>query len=319
MREIDELCSLIKSDPKSLIIIDWADETNEFDIQRMHDLVLKLNDIDLIDSVIKLITAEWDLLESQDDLRCYKLSDKGVYVRKFPLRNIYFCEPISPLDPFINFSSMEQTLAGVLFLCKREALSKIIPLMKQQNLKKQLLEKYSQPDEQNHNNTNRIMTYPAPVILTFFDNKLYSTAEEQQNLRDVLQAEMINIDTANGREWFAFYATYRYVKGLVSSKKDYVDFFSDIEKLLPNALPKLNSDEQGDKRYKHYTLQLGKEVDKWYVDGDKLPPINSLMWADYHFGCSEKVFKKLSIIIKRLFQRLHSLEENLSSEKGVTS
>lgn len=319
MRNIDELCSLIKSNPQNIAVIDWAEETDEFDISRMHELILKLNDIDLIDSVIKIIVSEWDLLESMDDPRCYKTMEDGRIDRKFPLRNIYFCEPEYPLDPFVNSSSMMQTIAGTLFLCKREALMKKIPMMKHEKLKAQLIEKYSQTSDgiQEINSTQKYL--PAPVKLSFFDSRLYIIAEEQQELRKLLQAEQTNIDTNNGRDWFAFYAAYRYVRKCNSTKKGYVDFFSDIEKLLPGVLLKLNNDKVGDQRYRHYTIQLSKEVDNWYVDNNKLPPINRLVFNDYAFRCTEEMFNKLEIIIRRLFNSFNSLEETLKEKKGISA
>ena len=161
--------------------------------------------------------------------------------------------------------------------------------------------------------------FPNLVTLLFFDKNIYVTAEEQQRLRKELQSELTNIDASSGREWFAFYAAYRYVKKQNSAKHCYVHFFSDIEKLLPESIPNLKKDEIGDKRYKHYTLQLSKEVNNWYVDGGKLPPLNRLVWNDYIFHCKQDLFSKLEIIIKRLFNKLNSLEKELKVEKGIGS
>ena len=315
MREIDELVTLIKSDPKSIVDMDWAEETNDFDIPRMHELVLKLNDIDLIDSVTKMIVAEWELLLSQDDPRCYNISDKGKE-EKFPDRTDFSDGPIVNKDLRFIINVSAKSITGVLYLCKEEVLRQLRPIWKHQATKAKLIEKYSQPSESSQDITPQIII-PDPVKLHFFNKNLYVTADEQEKLRVVLRSELHNIDKTSGREWFVYYAAYRYVQNSNKTMKGYVDFFTDIEKLIPDSLPEVNINEERYPRYKHYTTQLKKEVDHWYVDEDKLPPINNLLYSNYHFGCSEDAFDQKELIIKRLFNRFHSLEDELKRAKGI--
>lgn len=314
MTQIEELSNLIKSDPQKIAFLDWAEETGDFSTQRMHDIILSLNDIGLINSVINMIYAEWNFLESQNDPRCYELTDNGQRKLKYPNRYDYLSEPICWGD---LFDVKIDSISGVLFLCKQEALRKIIPQKEREEQKAKIIEKYSQPSENKEVERSEELPLPDPVRLEFFNDSLYCTAEGQQQLRKELQTELTNIDTTSGREWFAYYATYRYVRKHLGTKCQYVDFFSDIEKILQGALANIKQDAKGDKRYKHYTAQLSKEVEHWYVDNGKLPPIESLNYNQYHFGCSEKSFNKLQPIIKSLYRKINLLESSLKTKKGV--
>ena len=137
--------------------------------------------------------------------------------------------------------------------------------------------------------------------LKFFDMKKFDTAEKQLKLSKILREMAIKIDRSSGREWFGLYAAYRYAKRETGIDGSYVDFFSDIEALIPDMLTVNNRDARGDLRYKNYTKGLGKEVRDWYVDNKLLPPINSLIYRSYHFGCNEDRFMKLKGIISELY------------------
>ena len=317
MRKLEELCNLIMSSPSSLLDIDWAEETNNFDIQRMYELVLNLNDMEIINAVIALIISEWNVLKSINDPRCYIILENGNEELKFPDPKDYSHEPIcdSNIGIFLNCQVSTKSITGLFYLIKIEAYRKLKPIMERKKIQEQIKNKYCHQTNNEHVGTEPPL--PDPVQLLFFDNNLYITAEEQNELRKILQAEIITIDKNNGRHWFAFYATYRYVRQQNGIKHSYVDFFSDIENLLPGYLTMLNFNEKGDKRFKHYTIQLSKEVDCWYVDNGSLPPINTLVYSDYHFGCNIDTFNKLHMIILRLYGKIHSLEERLKKEKGI--
>ena len=308
MKTIEELCTLIKCNPKSLVDIDWGEETDGFDIPRMHELVLNLDDIELINSVSELIIAEYNYLLSQDDPRCFKSLNNGGEIPKFPDRTDYSNEPIiMELSQNISTSS----ISGVLFLCKKEALRKLLPKMEHEEIRAKVLEQYSQPSNVEQENNNKKEVLPEPVTLKFFGQRLYVTSAEQQNLREILKESLHEIDVTNGRDWFAYFAAYRYVQKQNSAKIGYVDFFTDIELLLPGVLTMLNTDKKGDKRYKHYTSQIAKEANNWFVDKGKLPPINNLVYSSYHFGCHQHTFDKLEKIIKVLFKKISQLEKEL--------
>ena len=255
------------------------------------------------------------MLLSRDDSRCFHLSEDGHKKLKYPNNNDYLNEPIYlEIAPF--YISIE-SISGVLYFCKKEALTRLWPLKEHEELNNRLKEKYSQPLNNKKTVVPEDEPLPEPVKLKFFNERIYHTSEEQQSLRNILKNGISSIDTTNGRDWFAFYAAYRYVQDLRKKKLAYVDFFSDIENLLPEALPKLNRDEKGDKRYKHYTTQISKELDNWYVDGGKLPPLNNLAYDSYHFRCSKDMFKSLEGIIKYLFKELKHIEEELKMKKGI--
>ena len=137
--------------------------------------------------------------------------------------------------------------------------------------------------------------------LKFFDMKQFDTAEKQLKLSKVLRTMAMKIDRTTGREWFGLYAAYRYARKETGIDGCYVDFFSDIEALIPDMLYIMNREAKGDLRYKSYTKGLGKEVKDWYVDNKLLPPINSLIYRSYHFGCNEDRFLKLKSIISELY------------------
>lgn len=137
--------------------------------------------------------------------------------------------------------------------------------------------------------------------LKFFDMKKFDTAEKQLKLSQILREMAMKIDRSTGREWFGLYAAYRYAKRETGIDGSYVDFFSDIEALIPDMLTIMNREARGDLRYKNYTKGLGKEVRDWYVDNKILPPINSLIYRSYHFGCNEDRFMKLKGIISELY------------------
>ena len=140
--------------------------------------------------------------------------------------------------------------------------------------------------------------------LRFFSMKDFGSAEKQLALSKVLRDAAMKIDRNNGREWFGHYAAYRYAKKENGISGRYVDFFSDIESLIPDMLAIEDNAAKGDLRYKNYTKALGREVNDWYVDNMHLPPINSLVYRSYHFGCNENRFIKLKPIISELYRWL---------------
>lgn len=148
------------------------------------------------------------------------------------------------------------------------------------------------------------------VELSFFKDKLYSTIVMQNELCKLLIEASENFDKESGHDWFCIYAAYRYSQKEFGKKCEYVNFFTDIELLLPDALTKINREEKGDKRYHKYTMQLRKEVSYWYVNEGSLPPLNELVFSKYNFGCTEDQFRNSTKIIKKLSQQLMQLKDN---------
>lgn len=141
--------------------------------------------------------------------------------------------------------------------------------------------------------------------LKFFDMEDFDNVEKQIKLSKALRRSALKIDRNNGREWFGQYAAYRYAKKQIGVVGDYVDFFTDIEALIPDMLHIHNIKATGDLRYKNYTKALGREVVEWYVDDKKLPPVNSLVYRLYHFKCNETRFMKLKPVISELYKWLN--------------
>ncbi len=138
--------------------------------------------------------------------------------------------------------------------------------------------------------------------LKFFSMRDFDTAEKQLELSMVLRSSVQKIDRYNGREWFGVYAAYRYSKKQNGVSGSYADFFCDIESLIPDMLHIEDENAKDNSRYRKYSKGLGREVNNWYVDQMHLPPINSLVFRNYHFGCNETRFLKLKAIISELYK-----------------
>ena len=145
-----------------------------------------------------------------------------------------------------------------------------------------------------------------PVELKFFDSRRYNSDEKQLLLRKLMIDTATKIDVNNGRDWFCLYAAERYSQGCLGSKQGYVDFFSDIEKLAPEVLKKINQVETGYKRYKDYAELLSREVENWFVFNKCLPPINELLYQP-KFGCDRDVFMRYSQVIKDLSKQMKDI------------
>ena len=135
-----------------------------------------------------------------------------------------------------------------------------------------------------------------PCQLIFFDNVLFGSAIKQKKLFDLLSEVSSKFDISSGRGWFCIYAGYRYFKGELAVLDGYTDFFTDIENLLPDKLPKLDSSIiEKRERYHNYAQLLGREAALWYMDKGKLPPSNEITtWKEYFRGDKKQVRKVLS-------------------------
>lgn len=142
------------------------------------------------------------------------------------------------------------------------------------------------------------------VDFVFFEDKRLATLEQQNVLRRVLKSVLSRMDVDSGRDWVAPYIAYHYYIGREYLMKGYVDFFKDIEGLLPSVLTKVNADETGDKRYKAYTDLLRAECANWFILDDCLPPM--LEWTSnrfkYHVDDTRR--KRIQRIVKDIYQGL---------------
>ena len=161
-------------------------------------------------------------------------------------------------------------------------------------------------DSDAHNQADSTSAVFEPVELKFFDARRYNSDEKQMLLRKLMIDTATKIDVNNGRDWFCLYAAERYSQGCLGSKQGYVDFFSDIEKLAPEVLKKINQVETGYKRYKDYAELLSREVENWFVFNKCLPPINELLYQP-KFGCDRDVFMRYSQVIKDLSKQMKDI------------
>jgi hypothetical protein len=142
------------------------------------------------------------------------------------------------------------------------------------------------------------------VDFVFFADKRLTTLEEQNVLRRVLKGVLSRMDVDSGRDWVAPYIAYHYFIGREFLMKGYVDFFTDIEGLLPGVLTKVNADETGDKRYKAYTDLLRAECANWFILDDCLPPMQVWSSNQFTYHVDDTRRKRIQGIVKDIYQGL---------------
>lgn len=146
-----------------------------------------------------------------------------------------------------------------------------------------------------------------PCQLRFFDMVAFGSEEKQQKLIAMLREVATQIDTTSGRGWFCIYAGYRYYKQQLAVMGSYTDFFADIEALTPDLLTKIDKDEEGEARYHNYTVLMGREATLWYMDKNKLPPLNEItIWKDRFKGDKNRYSTHVQIIID-IYKRLKTI------------
>ena len=143
--------------------------------------------------------------------------------------------------------------------------------------------------------------------LQFFDMVQFGSEEKQPKLIAMLKEVVQQIDTTSGRGWFCIYAGYRYYKQQLAVSGGYVDFFADIEALVPDLLTKIDAAKVGEPRYHNYTQLLGREASAWYMDGKKLPPLNEITsWKERFDGDKNRYATSAKIIID-VYKRLKKI------------
>lgn len=115
-----------------------------------------------------------------------------------------------------------------------------------------------------------------PAKLRFFRDRCFRSIEGQESLKDLLKKILPRIDEESGRDWICLYMGYIFFKNKRIKLKKYVDFFDDIETLMPGVLTKIDETKSGYARYKMYVDTMTQECSKWFIDKGCLPPLN--MW-----------------------------------------
>lgn len=123
----------------------------------------------------------------------------------------------------------------------------------------------------------------------------------------MLKGVLPRIDIDSGRDWIAPYIAYHYFIGRELLKKDFVDFFKDIEGLLPEVLTKVNKDETGNKRYKIYTDLLRTECANWFIVDDCLPPMLEWNSSRFHYNVDDSRRSRIQQLVKDIYKGLQEV------------
>lgn len=143
-----------------------------------------------------------------------------------------------------------------------------------------------------------------PRQLQFFDMVTLGSEEKQPKLIAMLREVAQQIDTTSGRGWFCIYAGYRYYKQQLAVMGGYADFFADMEALVPDLLTTIDKEKEGEARYHSYTVLMGREARLWYMDKDKLPPLNEItVWKERFQGDKNRYATNAQVIID-VYKRL---------------
>lgn len=153
------------------------------------------------------------------------------------------------------------------------------------------------PEEQKAQEADATEVF-VPRQLQFFDMVAFGSEEKQPKLIAMLREVAQQIDTTSGRGWFCIYAGYRYYKQQLAVMGGYADFFADMEALAPDLLTRIDVTKEGEARYHNYTQLLGREAGLWYMDKEKLPPLNEItVWKERFRGDKNRYAANAKIII----------------------
>ncbi len=147
------------------------------------------------------------------------------------------------------------------------------------------------------------------VDFKFFDQSRFDTMDKQFSLRSAIKRIIPKIDVDNGRDWIAVYIAYHYYIGREFIMLGYADFFSDIEALLPGVLTKINKEaENGDKRYKNYTVLLLKECRNWFIVDECLPPMCEWKSIRFNYGVDQQRQNRIQNLVSDIYKRLKLID-----------
>lgn len=126
------------------------------------------------------------------------------------------------------------------------------------------------------------------VKLRFFKDRCFKDAGGQESLRGLIKSLLPRIDEESGRDWICLYMGYLFFKDKRIIMKKYVDFFSDIEALMPNILTKVDQAKSGYARYRQYIDTMTLEITRWFIEDGCLPPVNIWRSKTYDFQVDDK-------------------------------
>lgn len=140
------------------------------------------------------------------------------------------------------------------------------------------------------------------LVLRFFTHPYFNSLAGQERLRNVFYSIIPQLKMDTGRDWVAYYLWYHFYTGNLELLKNYVDFFSDLELLMPGFLTKVYKDKTGYARYKIYIDSMALETKRWFIMDEKLPPMN--VWKSktfcYKVGNARRI--KIQGLVTDLFQ-----------------
>ncbi len=146
------------------------------------------------------------------------------------------------------------------------------------------------------------------IDFKFFPQDSFDTMEKQNRLRELIQSILPKIDADSGRDWVVVYIACHFFMKRQLRMKRYVDFFSDIEALLPKVLTKVVADKQGDKRYKPYTDSLSYECNSWFIDNDCLPFVQEWKSNRFKYKVEDTRRNRIQELVTSLYQGMKKIE-----------
>lgn len=132
----------------------------------------------------------------------------------------------------------------------------------------------------------------------------FNTLEKQNVLRNTLREVAKKIDVDAGRDWVPVYIAYSFYSGKLKLVKRYVNFFTDIESLMPNTLTKIRQNETGDKRYRSYTESLAGECGNWFIKDNSLPSMNEWKSSDYRYSVTDDRKREVQQLVAEIHKKL---------------
>ena len=147
------------------------------------------------------------------------------------------------------------------------------------------------------------------VDLDFFDDGCFQSVEGQRMLRELLLSMISRIDVNSGRDWIGVYIAWHFFTGKLVLMKQYADFFSDIDALLPGALAKKGNKGQGYVLYKSYIASLTLECEKWFIEKGCLPKMNEWRSMRYYYQVEDDRRGRVQDVVTEFYQGLMRIKK----------
>ena len=145
------------------------------------------------------------------------------------------------------------------------------------------------------------------VNLVFFNTKMFGTYEKQLALRNLLMEVFKQIALHTGRDLVAVYIAFHFLINHLRIIEKFTDFFQDIDRLMPNMLPKVKDGAIRTKRYKSYIESLSTECKKWFIVDGSLPDIRIWKSNDCKYQVDNIRRKRIQSLVTDIYQRMKNI------------